>query len=119
MGRRGRGGQGCPIAAPCDTMPGPAMSEFEGPADENRADRPRGRRRGIQVLGQWMIIAGILAALVGLVAQLLVAVRATPQQVSADRMPAADFGIVIVGVSAGIVLVLLGELILAVRGRRT
>ena len=102
------------------------MSKFERAPAKNRADGPQRRRRGIQVFGQWMIVAGILAAVVGLVVQLMVAARAgrvwnlfgDPVLVRADRMPTADFGILIVGVAAGIVLVMFGGLILAVRGRR-
>jgi len=93
------------------------MSEFEGISEENQTDRPH-RGRGVQVFGRWMIIAGILAAVVGLVAQLLVAARANPQLMGADRMPAADFGLLIVGVAAGVILVLFGGLILAVRRPR-
>ena len=105
---------------------GPAMSDLEGVSEENRPDRPRRRRHGVQVFGQWVIIAGILAAVVGLVAQLLVAARASrvwnlfgdPRLVRVDRMPAADFGILILGVASGVVLVLFGVLTLAVRRRR-
>ena len=105
---------------------GPAMNEFKSASEETRAEPPRRRRRGVQILGQWMVVVGILVAVLGVVAQLLTAAGASrawnlfgdPRLVRADRMPAADFGLIIVGVAAGGLLVLVGGLVLAVRGQR-
>lgn len=102
------------------------MSELERAPEEDLADRPRRQRHGVQIFGQWMIIAGILSGAMGLVAQLLVAARASrvwnifgdPRLVRTDRMPAGDFGLLIVGVAVGVVLVMFGGLILAVRRPR-
>jgi hypothetical protein len=78
--------------------------------------RPPDPRPGPEFLGEWLIVAGIFAAAVGIVAE-LVASRAptvwgffTAPQVVA---PADDFGILRVGVGVG--LALLGALIRAVR----
>jgi hypothetical protein len=104
---------------------GPAMNQFKGVSEKTRAEPPR-RWRGVQILGQWMVVVGILVAVLGIVAQLLTAAGTSrawnlfgdPRLVRADRMPAADFGIIIVGLAAGGLLVLVGGLVLAVRGRR-
>jgi uncharacterized membrane protein len=101
------------------------MNQFKGVSEKTRSE-PLRRRRGVQILGQWMVVVGILVVVLGIVAQLLTAAGTSrawnlfgdPRLVRADRMPAADFGIVIVGVAAGGLLVLVGGLVLAVQGRR-